>query len=956
MPGFGSGPFGSGPFGEWPWSRRVLFESIPEIYKQLDIENGGLLEMFAEGLRPSFDEIRSLSRDLIETIDPNLVRTQYDRVKRLRLGPVLQDKGTIEQIGIVASVDAIQQFRAPTARFTALALGQELFVTGSSFPQNNRKVSVIRVISPTIVFTDPPLVVDAGPLRWELRTKVEISTEKVTVEVRSGDVSEINPSWLLFDGFADFEVLARRQFKANVDDNQLLTEQEGTDGNIDGSGRFFSDTALLTQNDVGKQITLLGSAILTNNGRYEITRVVEVVPGDVRAELDTDPVLLIDSELAWAVLPYGELDLVGTVIPKGVVEQEGSDLSITVSGVSDATVSSMSGAFTSDDLGKRLSIRGSVAPTSNDGTYRVIEVVSTQVLKIAQRSPVLTVETTAELTWELRTSTLVGDLVQTDVRATSMITDFSPNFGIEVDTQESEARQRSWVRNVSRWTNIKGTYDAYRIVGAISGFDVSTFQLFRITPALFSLAPSAHAFEVGEAGDGRNGTDGALFLSGILLRLSSPTALFVHTDVGRQIRIRSANLSGNNKLYTIGTFISPTEVEFSLGDTATLPDVNNGLLGWSIVRLYTDLPPLRPRFDEVNADLLEAIVETASNNFLTFRADKYCWEDDFDSTARINVLAVTTPTPGVQRIEATGTTSFANTPEIVLTIGNWEFVCLIPGSSGIGDLFSGSAPNITFRDAAGNFDASLVGRWISISGATTSANNGLFQIVGAPTPTTLTVFNGNAVAETFPGTYQFYAEAPFFADTLPTLTGAISSVLATSTGDSFTKVGSGVDVRLADSSALFTGSMVGKHVRITGATSPGNNGIFLIRSQPSSTIVEYENPDAVTEAFTGTWQVGLGVYAFQVLAASLPAGSGPALLRYACAPQLSCDYCGSNKVLAIVEATPALLAEPDVQVERLFERVVARLDEVKPIHVELVAHFRATITASVTLSVTVEPP
>jgi len=36
MPGFGDMPFGHEPFGEWKWSRRVLFELIPEIYRSED--------------------------------------------------------------------------------------------------------------------------------------------------------------------------------------------------------------------------------------------------------------------------------------------------------------------------------------------------------------------------------------------------------------------------------------------------------------------------------------------------------------------------------------------------------------------------------------------------------------------------------------------------------------------------------------------------------------------------------------------------------------------------------------------------------------------------------------------------------------------------------------------------------------------------------------------------------
>ena len=953
MPGFGNGSFGSGSFGEWKWSRRVLFETIPEIYKQLDLDNGGLLESFTEGLQSSFDGLRRRIRDFIDVKDPHLVRTQYDDVRALRLGPIVRAKGKIEQIGIVAAVDAIQQFVAPTARFSALSVGKDLIVSGSIFPQNNRIVSVVRVLSASTVLTDPPLAIDSGPLRWELRAKVSNSTDKITVEVRSGDVSDIVPSWLLFDGFADFTVVGRRQFKALVDENQLLTEQEGSDGQIDAFGRFLSASVALTQSDVGKHITLVNSTESINDGRYEIIKVSEISPGDVRAEVDADPLLAEDSGITWAILPYSELDLQGTVAPRGVVEQEGTDLSITASGLSTADISSASAVFSTADIGKQLLIRGSTA--GNDGVYRVSDVSTPNLVLVDQRSPTpLFVETSGELTWELRSSTHVGDLTEVDVRASSMIVNFITDFGIEIDTQESESRQRSWARNVSRWVDKKGVADSYRIVGAISGFDVTVSHLFRVTDEAFSLIPPANSFEIGEADAGRNGIDGTLQIVSSMTRLTAPTATFVSTDVGRQIRVTSAAVSGNNQLYTIGSIVDSTTVEFSVSDTATLPEANNGSLHWAIVRLYTNLPPLRPNFDEVNADLLEQIVETASNFELTFLVDKYCWETDFDSTARIDVLSATTPSPGVQQISVIGTEDFPSTPSVILLVGHWEFVSLVTGDSGTGDILSGTAPSILLSDSSANFDSSLVGQWIELSGATSPANNGLFLITNVSSSATLELFNGNAVAEAFPGTYQLFREISFFVDSIPTLTGALASGAISGSGDSIALVGIGVDARLTDAAALFTAGMVGQHLRIAGATSPGNNGVFLIKVFISSSVVEYDNAAAVAEAYSGSWSVGLGIYSFDVSTATAVAAPSPGFFRYLCVSQPSCDFCGSNKVLAVVEASDVLLSEGDVQVERLFERVVARLEEVTPIHVEVITHFRSSVSASLTLSATVE--
>jgi hypothetical protein len=938
----------------------VLFEYIPEIYKLQDAESGGLLELFSESLRPSFDGLRRKIRDFIELRDPLLVRTQYDEVTRLRLGPPLGVKGTVEQRGVTASVNAVQQFVAPTARFKVSDVGKELFVSGSAFSQNNRRTTITSVINPTTVVTDPLLVVDTGPLRWELRTKVVPPTDRVTVEVRAGYVDVVTPGWLLFDGFADFTVIGRRQFKLPVSvvsaDKQLLTEQEGLDGEIDAFGRFMSDTVQLDQQDVGKKLVLSGSTTPEHNDTFEITRVVVIAPGDVRAEIDATTVLAADQGLTWAILPYAELDLQNTVSPRSVIEQEGVGLTITVSGGTDATVVAPTASFLAGDVGKLLSLRGSTALPSNDGIYEVVTVVSATTAKIEQRSPVLLVEIINTLTWELRPASTLGDLTQVDVRAPSMIIDLAPDFGIEVDEQEGEDRQRSWVKNVSQWIELKGTHDGYRIIGAISGFDVTTVALFRFSTGLFDTIPDDHEFEVGETGAGRFGTNGTLSQAPSLkYRLTSPTALFAPTDVGRQIRIRNAAIAGNNKLYTIDIVVSATVVEFLITDIATLPDANNGALSWNIVRLYTDLPPFLPVYDEVKNDLLEDIVDVTSGGFLDYNADKYCWEDDFDATAHIEVSAVATISPGVHRVSVYGTLAFPTTPEVVLATGHWLFVSLVAGATSTGDNFTGIAPTITLNDATGAaFTDADIGKWIGITGATTPANNGVFLVTAVPSATSLTFFNGLGVSEAFPGTWQLYTENDFFLDSVPVLTGALAAPPITSgTGDAFTKAGS--IITLTDAAGLFLASHVGKHILIAGSTTAGNNGVFVVTTFVGATQIKYVNAAGFAEPYGGAWSIGLALYSFNIASAVPPGAPTPGKLRYECPVQLTCDYCAASKVFALIEATDELLSEGGVAVERLLERVLLRMEDVTPIHVELITRFRASISASLTLLATIDP-
>lgn len=60
---------------------------------------------------------------------------------------------------------------------------------------------------------------------------------------------------------------------------------------------------------------------------------------------------------------------------------------------------------------------------------------------------------------------------------------------------------------------------------------------------------------------------------------------------------------------------------------------------------------------------------------------------------------------------------------------------------------------------------------------------------------------------------------------------------------------------LTDAAGLFLVGYVGERVRIAGAMSAGNNGIFTITGVPSATEVEFTNAAGVTEAFTGTWAI-----------------------------------------------------------------------------------------------------
>lgn len=78
-------------------------------------------------------------------------------------------------------------------------------------------------------------------------------------------------------------------------------------------------------------------------------------------------------------------------------------------------------------------------------------------------------------------------------------------------------------------------------------------------------------------------------------------------------------------------------------------------------------------------------------------------------------------------------------------------------------------------------------------------------------------------------------------------------ILVQGTGDSFSVAGS--TVTLVDAGASFTSGMVGLRVRVAGAFSAVNNHDFVISAVPSSTQLQFVNPDAMPETFAGTWKV-----------------------------------------------------------------------------------------------------
>lgn len=681
--GFGYAPFGEFPFGEWPWGRFAIIQSFPKKALEFDKAGGGQLEEFLDAIATEMEVLRAGATGLETLRDPLTARSQYDDVLRLRLGPIMRPMGTLIGQGVTGTIAATQVFSDTTLRVQEEHIGATLRIFSSTIPANNREVRISSLVTVSQVLTDPPLQVDAGPLRWELRTTEPSLTDCVTVQVRGGDVSRVYPGWILTDGIAYFEVKARRRFLRDASGALMGVQRQGEDGSVTVAGYLSSSLAVFSQDDVGRLVSINVSTFPTNNGRFWIKEVISPTVARLNVLLTQD-----SGPFEWALYSFSELDLVGLAVPRGIVTQEGFDLSVTAPTI----IKAPNGRFSALDIGKELTLQGS-AIGGNNGIFTVSAVPAIDQLQVVGT---LTIEA-GPLRWELRTPTFLSESDEVELAAPSMLEILAKDFGITIDRHESEYRQRLYVETMQRWSDMRGSALGYEVLGKISGFEVSVKQLFRVSQDIFLLLiPSGNNFEVGDIEEGHFGTDGALELVSGKVRLRSASALFTVAMEGRSVRVRNSVTGSNDKLYQIDAWVSANLVEIRVADTAITPEYGIGgqealpTLEWRVVDLLTDLAPCRPCFDELNGDVLTSIVGPTA-----FHLDIFCWDPDYLVEVTVNVLSVVQVSPQRYLVTVEGNA------DVVVAPGKWALI----DANGVRNvletmpvqIFAGIPPQFTFE-------------------------------------------------------------------------------------------------------------------------------------------------------------------------------------------------------------------------------------------------------------------
>ena len=185
--------------------------------------------------------------------------------------------------------------------------------------------------------------------------------------------------------------------------------------------------------------------------------------------------------------------------------------------------------------------------------------------------------------------------------------------------------------------------------------------------------------------------------------------------------------------------------------------------------------------------------------------------------------------------------------------------------NGTGDSITFATPNVSLTDAAALFTAAHVGQFITITGATTAANNGCFPITSVTPGTVLVYTNAAAVVESFAAVTWVITKYGTRTTGTANLTASGTNTITVTTGDflgpiALASLSNGSVVSggntLTNAAATFLQSHVGMVLKIT---SVGDVGAYRIVSiTGGGTIATVTNLDQTAKQWSGT--VGSVVY------------------------------------------------------------------------------------------------
>ena len=990
----------------------VVDRSTVTVTPRLALDAGSLRwdvrQVFTDQQNQTTVEVRGGGANLGKVALNWLVNDGYASypVRDRRVFPVSSDERSLltEREGDTnGAVDSQGRFQTTTYQFSQLDVGKVLFIAGSILSANNGRFEIHGVdkVSPTdyrAVFSRLDIL-GTGALSSGLFD----STGTVRYANRVGKTARV---WHRLTGL-------NTPLSVSVTDEDI-TVTLGTGPAGDAASLANAVAAAVTADPFA---TALVTCVSTGPGTG--------IAGSTTGLVDIPGTALTpDANLTWALAPFGWLVLQGP-LPQGLTTSEGTDGYVQPLSATEGLLKSTASAlFRSGDVGRLVVIRGSLV--GNDGVFTVKSVPAYGAGTTLTIDGLFGTEPVGHtVNWELRTKNGNDGFMDATASAPSMIVSLAKDFGIEIDTQESEVRQRSWVKHVNQWIDKKGLAKAYEILASISGYTGTVSQLFNITYGISSELPPDNVFEITDG----FGADAALSsASGIEVTLTTPTGAFTTPAVGKYLRIQDAATGANNQLYEVISFISPTSLRLRSVTflVSTTPDANNGFIRWSLVRLYTDVAPLRPNFDDFDSDAMSALISG-------FTVDSYCWEQPIrvGGQTKINYNGqLVNFTPGEV---ITGQTSFA-TADVVADVdtgaGGVLNLANVLGVFSTGEILQGSLSGLAFADGVAY--ASAPGSLVVIATAEQTESSfvwvdGDISVVTGLGVWSLTdISNKVSFLETLPLAVkslalgagnssviyvQFdpaYSTPIRVAHVLPIklnytaqvgaftvgeiITGQTSLFTATIVAD--VDLGATGTLTISGATGAFTpgeqllGNVTGDAVAFGTQYGPLFTSVALVNGLTTDITVTLRGTGAgavlataqeVVTAINESLLVGgliwssihpgtgaglaplatltafgsNGVFR-TAIATTVALTTGAATLEYLCEPNLSCDYCGSYRVLLQLELD-TLFDDNAVGFERIFERTLQRLEDVTPAHVELIPLVIQPLVATLSLTATIEP-
>lgn len=451
-------------------------------------------------------------------------------------------------------------------------------------------------------------------------------------------------------------------------------------------------------------------------------------------------------------------------------------------------------------------------------------------------------------------------------------------------------------------------------------------------------------------------------------QIVSPTALLTVDDLGKYVTIKSPGFPVNNNciakviaVFGPGNFTVETVAAELAPNTVFVADTS---VLWE-VRQPTGVLPARARVQVHNPSMLEWLAkdfaievdrreEDARQRLWVASWSKWInRKGTYHAYEIIGLISGSTIVP---------IPLFRITQDIALSVPGSELVehyDINPGRSGANGAFTDL---ITFTSPTAVFKPADVGLNIEITGAAQPTNNRWYTIDQFVNTTTvkvraldqITAPEANSGALTW-RLLRLYCKRPPLLPLFDEVNSDLMEVLI-----------DGLPPQLTNFWSIDKYCWVADHVSFVSVTPTA-----AVALSSTTMTVTVTGPANVVVAI-GKWRLTLGTKVYWL--ESVPSG-GPAVwtftvtgtvagitpdlgvahqLEYVCAPQLSCDYCQSHRLLLEI-TLGAFTGATEDSLEYVRRRILDRVEQVKPVHVEIIPQFQQVLEAVLTLAAEIEP-